>query len=113
MMLLTASDPSDLMTVRLRYEAPGADKSASERAWTYKHHSLNGSEPSQSLRLAYTAGTFAEILRRSPYTNGISLQALADYAENFIRSGHQEDAEALVAHSPICGIDSTETVVLR
>ena len=65
------------------------------------------------LRLAHTAGTFAEILRRSPYTNGISLQALADYAETSVRSGHQEDAEPLSLIEKAVRLNETETVVLR
>lgn len=108
-----AFGPSDLMTVRLRYESPGADKSASERAWTYKHKELAKGNSRSGLRMAYTAGTFAEILRRSPYASGISHQELAAYARMSVRGGNAADAELLSLIEKAAVLSQTESVVLR
>ena len=73
-----ARSRDSLATVRLRYEAPGADKAATERSWTVDVGDIQSS-PSKDLRLAYTAGTFAEILRQSPHTTHIELAELIRY----------------------------------
>ncbi|MGC6510731.1 MAG: vWA domain-containing protein [Myxococcota bacterium] len=109
----SAFESSDLMNVRLRYESPGADGSATERAWTYSNQALQYGQSDPSLRLAYTAGTFAEILRRSPYTTGISLRDLATYAESAIRPAHKEDVELLSLINKSVLLSDAESVVLR
>lgn len=81
-------------TARIRYEAPGADKAATERAFEFSTRAFT-SPPSQELKLAYTAATFAEILRHSPNAAGISLDKLIRYGKGATRSGQKYDSELL------------------
>ena len=85
----------ELATVRLRWEAPGADKAAVERAYAFSHSALKEASylTSRSTRVAYAAGTFAEILRSSPHAAEISLAALAKFAQTAARPGEDDDAE--------------------
>ncbi len=91
-----ARSSEQLATVRLRYEAPGADKSATERSWDVSVADVEkNSSPSKELRLAYTAGTFAEILRQSPYTSEIVLSDLISYGQEAVRRSEKDDTELL------------------
>ena len=57
------------------YESPGADKAATERLWEIPVADVQSNpRPSEELRLAYTAATFGEILRRSPMLHRSPLQ---------------------------------------
>lgn len=105
--------PSDLLTVRLRYEQPGADKSATERAWVYSYNELSGTAASDSLQRAYVAGTFAEILRRSPYASNISLPSLANYMNTSIPNKQEEDVELLSLIKKAGKLQVGSTAVLR
>ncbi|MEC7984156.1 MAG: YfbK domain-containing protein, partial [Myxococcota bacterium] len=81
-------------TARIRYETPGADKAAEERAWVFSVSVLS-LPASKELKLAYTAATFAEILRHSPNAAGISLDDLTLYGRGAQRTGKRYDVELL------------------
>ena len=84
-----------LATVRLRYEKPGADGTAMEKSWKFEDSSLAESPElaSRATRIAYSAGTFAEVLRHSQYADGISLQALEKFARASSRPKNADDQE--------------------
>ncbi|RME24717.1 MAG: DUF3520 domain-containing protein, partial [Deltaproteobacteria bacterium] len=92
----------DLATVRLRYEQPGADvdhggSGGIERAWTFRDRDL-AERPdfaSRDLRMAYTAATFAEILRHSPEVEELSLDALIAFGDGSRRPGEADDTELI------------------
>jgi Ca-activated chloride channel family protein len=77
--------------VHVRYEAPGADKAASEVRFQVLTEALHerSEAASDDAQLAYTAATFAELLRGSPHTAEMSLPELLRYAD----SGHRDNAE--------------------
>jgi hypothetical protein len=86
---------AELATVRMRYEKPGADSKADEKAWTFKDSRLQETPylATRDSRIAYAAGTFAEILRGSPHAAEIDLLALASFAESSAREGEKDDKE--------------------
>jgi Ca-activated chloride channel homolog len=86
-----------LATVRLRYERPGADGKATEKSWQFQDSALAETPElaSRATRVAYSAGTFAEVLRHSQYADGISLQALEKFASAASRP-HEADDQELV-----------------
>ena len=86
----------EIATARLRYEKPGADSVATERSWNVDTSDISSNrEVSDSLKLAFTAGTFAEILRRSPHVSGISLTELIEFGEKSKRRGEKDDVELI------------------
>ena len=64
-----------LATTRLRYEPPGEDSTATERVYQLSSAKIQKT-PSKDLMLAYTAATFAEVLRKSPYVHDVELSDL-------------------------------------
>lgn len=70
----TGSD-GPLATTRLRYEPPGKDNTATERVYQLSSAKIQRT-PSKDLMLAYTAATFAEVLRKSPYVHDVRLSDL-------------------------------------
>ena len=84
-----------LATVRLRYEKPGADGTAMEKSWKFEDTALAETPElaSRATRIAYSAGTFAEVLRHSQYADGISLQALEKFARASSRPKNADDQE--------------------
>jgi Ca-activated chloride channel homolog len=86
---------AELATVRMRYEAPGADKAASEKLWIFPDKRLKETpfQATRDTRMAYSAATFAEILRGSPHAAEIDLEALARFASKSSRPGEKDDAE--------------------
>ena len=74
-----------LATARLRYEAPGADKAATERAFLFRAEQIR-ENPSSALALAYTVAGFAEVLRKSPYAEAFTLAQLHTYGRENITS---------------------------
>ena len=85
-----------IATARLRYEKPGADSVATERSWNVDTSDISSKrEASDSLKIAFTAGTFAEILRKSPHVSGISLTDLIQYGEGAKRRGEKDDIELI------------------
>jgi Ca-activated chloride channel family protein len=85
----------DLATVRLRWEKPGADGEATERDYRFSSRDLKETPllASSSTRLAYSAATFAEVLRQSPHAAEISLSELASFAKRASRAGEKDDNE--------------------
>ncbi len=85
----------ELATVRMRWEAPGADKAATEQAFHFGHGALKETSylTSRATRIAYSAATFAEILRGSPHAAEISLERLAKFATQAARPGEKDDME--------------------
>jgi Ca-activated chloride channel homolog len=88
----------ELATVRLRYERPGADGTAMEKAFVFQDSSLKETAmlASRSTRIAYSAATFAEVLRQSPHANEISLERLREFASKAAREGVEDDRELVV-----------------
>ena len=86
---------AELATVRMRYERPGADSAAAEKAWTFKDSRLKETPllATRDSRIAYAAATFAELLRGSPHAAEIDLLALARFAEQSARDGEEDDVE--------------------
>jgi Ca-activated chloride channel family protein len=85
----------ELATVRMRWEEPGADKAATEQAFRFSHSALKETSylTSRATRIAYSAATFAEILRGSPHAAEISLERLAKFATQASRPGNKDDME--------------------
>lgn len=86
----------ELATVRMRWEAPGADKAATEQSFVFGSRQLRETPAlaSKDLRMAYTAGTFAEVLRGSGHAAEISLSELAAFGARAQRRG-ADDKELL------------------
>jgi Ca-activated chloride channel family protein len=85
-----------LATLNLRYEAPGADKAATEIAFPFPDDALSETEAltSRDARIAYAAATFAEILRQSPHASELSMDRLIAYTQAAKRPG-KDDAELI------------------
>jgi Ca-activated chloride channel family protein len=86
-----------LATVRVRHESPGADKAATEHSYPFPDSALQEltSQASRSSRIAYAAATFAEVLRDSPHSNEMSLDAVISLAESARRPGEADDQELI------------------
>lgn len=87
----------ELATVRMRWEAPGADKAASERAYVFPEQALREStrQASRDTRVAFAAATFAEILRGSPHVSELDMAALQAFMQSSARPGEEDDRELL------------------
>ena len=83
----------DLVTSRLRYEKPGPDSVATERSWTVSRADIQNH--SHATELAFAVGTFAELLRRSPYASNISITELIKYTKALSRRGNTDEQELL------------------
>ncbi|MDP6934087.1 MAG: von Willebrand factor type A domain-containing protein [Myxococcota bacterium] len=94
-LVLASSPVESLATVRLRYEQPGPDSEATEKAWGLARSAFQDSsdDASKDTRIAYARATFAEILRNSPHVAEVSLEDLAELAEDARRRGKDEDRE--------------------
>jgi Ca-activated chloride channel family protein len=103
----------ELATVRMRWEAPGADKAATERAFRFDHTALKETSylTSRATRIAYSAATFAEILRHSPHAAEISLERLAQFATQAARPGNKDDMELveLIRKADALGVQHVAT----
>ncbi len=100
-----------LVTTRLRYEKPGPDSVASEQSWTLANHTA--SRPTHATELAFVAGTFAEILRRSPYASSISMAELKDYAVDVMRRGNKDEQELLSLIQQAEALGASPSLVTR
>jgi Ca-activated chloride channel family protein len=104
----------ELATVRMRWEAPGADKAATERAFAFSHSALKETSylTSRATRVAYSAATFAEILRGSPHAAEISLERLAQFATQAARPGNKDDMElvSLMRQAAALGVQNVASV---
>ena len=87
----------ELAKVRMRYEAPGADKAAAEKLWVFPAKRLKeeAALATRDTRMAYAAATFAEVLRGSPHASEIDLEALARFTGTASRPGEKDDAELI------------------
>ena len=103
-----------MAVARVRYEKPGPDSVATERSWTATTADISSDRlASKELQLAFTAGTFAEILRRSPHTSSISLEELIAYGEKNQRRGEKDDAELLTLMKKAAQLGAGPTFVSR
>lgn len=95
--LLSEDHAAELATVRMRWEAPGADKAASERAFRFPAEALQETPAlaSNDTRMAFAAATFAEVLRRSPHTEELDMNTLIAFTQAAARSGEADDRELL------------------
>jgi Ca-activated chloride channel family protein len=87
----------ELAAVRMRWEAPGADKAAQEKAWRMTADALGqlDARAKKDTQIAYAAATFAEVLRGSPTAAEISMDALIRYAKAAARPGQKDDQELI------------------
>lgn len=87
---------AELATVRLRAKKPGADSAAKEWTTTLQSSAVRKdfASASKDFRIAYTAATFAELLRGSPYTAEITYAQLYELGSKANR-GKAEDQELL------------------
>jgi Ca-activated chloride channel family protein len=83
-------------TVRMRYEKPGADGVAAEKAFPFADRALKETAPltSRDTRIAYTAATFAEILRGSPHAAEVDINKLIAFGKAAQRN-NKDDAELI------------------
>jgi len=86
-----------LATVRLRYEAPGADKAATERSYPFADRALKERTDlaSRDTRIAFASATFAEVLRGSPQAAEVSMEELLRFTAQAARPGQKDDQELL------------------
>lgn len=82
-----------LVTSRLRYEKPGPDSVATEQSWSVTRANIQ--DGNHATELAFAAGTFAELMRRSPYTGGISMSDLEAYTKDIVKRGNKDEQELL------------------
>jgi len=87
----------DLATVRMRWEAPGADKAASERAYGFDSSALAEASrlASKDTRIAYASATFAEVLRGSPHASEIDMAQLIAFTKDAARPGKKDDLQLI------------------
>ena len=86
-----------LATVRMRYEKPGADGVAAERSTAFPAAALRNApaQASRDTRIAYTAATFAEVLRGSPHATEVNIEELIAFGKAAARPNDKDDAELL------------------
>jgi Ca-activated chloride channel family protein len=97
--ILADDAATDLATVRVRWEAPGADKAATEASFDFDSSDLRSftSQASDSLKLAYAAATFAEVLRQSPYAAEVDLTALGEMVDAVSLGKRAEELSRLIS----------------
>ena len=105
-----------LATLNLRYEAPGADKAATEISFPFPDDALSEtiSLTSRDARIAYAAATFAEILRDSPHVEEMSIDQLIAFTREAKRN-NKDDAEliALMVKAKKLGAGAGASVAVR
>jgi Ca-activated chloride channel family protein len=97
--VILAKNPDDeLATVRLRWEKPGADGEATERSFGFASDKLRGSmsTASDSLKLAYGAATFAEVLRQSPHAAEVELSELQEIVDGVATDKESRELSRLI-----------------
>jgi Ca-activated chloride channel family protein len=95
--VLAAGADEEIATVRIRNKKPGPDSPAVEWMTSFDSDELASrfSKASPDFRIAIAAGTFAELLRGSPYAAEVTWQELAALASEAQRPGVSEDDELL------------------
>jgi Ca-activated chloride channel family protein len=96
-LVLTGNAAEDLATVRVRNKAPGPDAPAVEWLTTMPYDEMVSSfaQATPSMRIAFSAATFAELLRGSPYAAEISWEQLIGLTSQAQRPGIAADGELL------------------
>jgi Ca-activated chloride channel family protein len=96
--ILAKDAGDDLATVRLRWEKPGADSEATERSFAFASDKLNDSirTASDSLKLAYGAATFAEVLRQSPHAAEVDLSELQEIVDGVATNKEGRELSRLI-----------------
>ena len=89
----------DLATVRVRWEAPGADKDAKEKSFDFPAQRFSSfvDRASDSLKLAYGAATLAEVLRQSPHAAEVDLDALGQLVDSVSLGKDARELSRLIA----------------
>ena len=100
-----------MVTSRLRYEKPGPDSVATEKSWTVSQSDIKAGN--HATELAFAAGTFAELMRRSPYTGGIDLSDLAAYTKDIAGRGNKDEQELLSLIEQAASLDEGPSLVTR
>jgi len=96
--LLADDAAEELATVRLRWEQPGPDGEATERAYEFDAEQLNVSmrRASDSLKLAFGAATFAEVLRQSPHAAEVGLGELQEIVDGVAKDKESRELSRLI-----------------
>ena len=92
-------------------EKPGPDSVATEKSWTVSSSDIT--EGDHATELAFAAGTFAELMRRSPYTGGIDFSDLASYTKDVAGRGNKDEQELLSLIEQASRFDEAPSVVTR
>ena len=100
-----------LVTSRLRYEKPGPDSVATERSWTVSRADIQ--DHSHATELAFAVGTFAELLRRSPYASNTSITDLIKYTKELSRRGNVDEQELLSLMEQTAALQVGPSLVTR
>ena len=100
-----------LVTTRLRYEKPGPDSVATEKSWMVSRSDIH--DGNHATELAFAAGTFAELMRRSPYTGGISMSDLQSYAKDIVQKGDKDEQELLALIKQADDLNAGPSLVTR
>ncbi len=100
-----------LVTTRVRHEKPGPDSIATEHAWTISQNEVQRRD--HATELAFAAGTFAEIMRRSPYVSGISLAQLTNYTRGVVKRGNADEQELLSLMELAADLNAGPSLVTR
>jgi len=101
----------NLVTSRLRYEKPGPDSVATERSWTVSKADIQNH--SHATELAFAVGTFAELLRRSPYASTVTITELINYTKGLSRRGNADEQELLSLMEQTAGLQVGPSLVTR
>jgi Ca-activated chloride channel family protein len=96
-LVLTDNSPEELATVRVRNKVPGPDAPAVEWLTTMPFDEITSSftRATPSMRIAFSAATFAELLRGSPYAAEVSWEELIGLTSQAQRPGIAADDELL------------------
>lgn len=106
-----SSSKETLVTTRVRHEKPGPDSIATEHAWSISENEIQHRD--HATELAFAAGTFAEIMRRSPYVSGISLTQLTEYTRDIVKRGNADEQELLSLMQLATDLNAGPSLVTR
>ncbi|MEE2750604.1 MAG: von Willebrand factor type A domain-containing protein [Myxococcota bacterium] len=111
--LAPQASESELATVRIRHKKAGRDAPASESSTPFSSSNLvaSFSSASDNLQMAYSAASFAELLRGSPYANELSYGQVWKWVQEASRTGSAEDQELLGLIATAARLTGEETTV--
>ena len=112
---LAESVDKDLATVRIRWERPGADGEATERAFQFDSNQFKPTTrgASESLRLAFGAATFAEVLRQSPHAAEVDLVDLQEIIDGVANSKQTRELSRLIGMAERLGATDQQVAWLK